>query len=191
LRNHAFPARSYIGPDGIIGLNVGEETNLSKEDRVRQIADALNQQFKAYSEETYRSLVTDKSLLDVLDDGCSSDAVAPFQITAGRSRLICTSRDKGLVGPLVAEDYEVDILDKPEARNFLAAWVGKEQELMPEPYASEIFGRVPRTRSRIGHRRRVVWCRFLVVTASQMLVSRKGTLHDCSGQAVRLISSVL
>ena len=35
-----------------------------------------------------------------------------------------------------------------------------------------------------------VWCRFRVVTALQMLVSRKATLHACSGDAMGLISAV-
>jgi WD40 repeat protein len=125
--------------DGIIWLEIGKEAKISKEDRIRRIADVLNQKFNEYSEETYRTLLSDRSMLVVLDDVWTQEAVEPFLVNSGRSRLLYTSRDKGLAGPLGADNHEVGTLDEVQAREFLAIWAGRTKEDLPEPYGSEIL----------------------------------------------------
>jgi hypothetical protein len=126
-------------PDGIVWLDVGKEAGISSEDRMERVARALNQRFRTYSKDAYRTLVSNKSVLIVLDDVWSLDTVEPFLIASGRSQLLYTSRDKSLAGPLGAENHEVGFLDPVQARRFLARWSEREKNPPPEPYASEIL----------------------------------------------------
>ena len=125
--------------DGIVWLHIGKEMNTSKEKLIERVAEALNQRFRVYSTNAYTSLLSNKSVLVILDNVWSLDSVEPFLISSGRSRLLYTSRDRGLAGPLGADSREVDVLDGRQARLFLARWAKKEPEAIPEPYASEIL----------------------------------------------------
>ena len=125
--------------DGIIWLDIGKEEKVSKEDRIKRIAEAFNEKFSKYCEETYRTLFADRSVLVVLDDVWTQDAIEPLLINSARSRLLYTSRDKRLAGPLGAENFEVGTLDWGQARKFLAIWSGHQKEQLPEPYASDIL----------------------------------------------------
>ena len=126
-------------PDGIVWLTIGKESNDTLEQRVKLVANALNQEFSAYSAESYRTLLSNKAVLLVLDDVWSLAAVEPFLLPPGRSRLLYTSTCLDLAGPLGAESVPVGILEKEPARKFLARWSGRKQSSLPEPYASKIL----------------------------------------------------
>jgi WD40 repeat protein len=126
-------------PDGIVWLTVGKESTLSLEDRVKQVAQALNQDFRGYSRATYQTLLKDKAVLVVLDDVWTLDTVEPFLLSPGPSRLLFTSRDRTLAGGLGADNHEVGVLDDKRARQFLQRWSGRENAPLPEPYSSEIL----------------------------------------------------
>jgi len=126
-------------PDGIVWLTIGKESSIPLEERVRQVAQALNRDSRVYSEATYRSLLQDKTVLVVLDNVSKLDDVEPFRLDTGRSRLLYTSRDKGIAGPLGAESQEVGVLDDAQARRFLCRWSGRDYIPLPEPYASGIL----------------------------------------------------
>ena len=90
--------------DGIVWLNIGHELTFSLMNRMERVARASNQEFREYSKDAfaYSTLFTNKAVLVVLDDVWSPDAIEPFIIPRGRSRLLYTSRDKGIAGPLGA-----------------------------------------------------------------------------------------
>ena len=125
--------------DGIVWLSIGRESETQPEKRIEEIATALNKEFRVYTEATYRSLLKDKAVLVVLDDVWTTESVEPFLPGPGRSRLLYTSRDKSLAGPLNADEQEVGILDDAQARGFLAKWSGYEGVALPDPYATEIL----------------------------------------------------
>ena len=126
-------------PDGILWLTIGRQSGLSPSSLIQQMAQALNQEFRVYSAAAYRSLLSERAVLVVLDDVWTLDAVEPFLIDTGRSRLLYTSRDKSLAGPLNANTYEVGVLNDAQARSFLSRRSGRGHVPMPEPYASEIL----------------------------------------------------
>jgi hypothetical protein len=132
-------------PDGIVWLTIGKESNVPLKERVRKVARALNQDFGACSDDaeeckaTYRSLLRDKAVLVVLDDVWKLDDVTPFRLDPGRSKLLYTSRDKGLAKSLEADSQDVGVLDDAQARRFLRRWSGRESTPLPEPYASGIL----------------------------------------------------
>ena len=128
-----------VFPDGIVWLTIGRESITSVEERIRQVALALNEEFAAYSAAAYRTLLADKAVLVVLDDVWTREEIKPFILDIGRSRLLYTSRDKSLARHFGADYHEVGILGETEARLFLARWSGREPEKLPEPYASGIL----------------------------------------------------
>lgn len=109
------------------------------EERVRSIAAALNAEFRVYTPATYQSLLKDKAVLVVLDDVWEQSDVEPFVLGAGRSRLLYTSRDRTLAGPLGAESQEMGVLGDAQARLFLARWAGREKAPPPEREANGIL----------------------------------------------------
>lgn len=126
-------------PDGIVWLDIGKEASIPLEKRMEYVAKHLNQEFLVYTEAAYRSLLKDKSVLVVLDDVWTIGAVEPFLLDSGKSRLLYTSRDKSLAGPLNADEQQVGVLDDAQGRRFLAKWSGWESNPLPEPFATEIL----------------------------------------------------
>lgn len=125
--------------DGIVWLTVGKQVELPPTHLIQQIAQSLNQEFETYAAASYRSMLAGKCVLVVLDDVWELEAVEPFLMDSGRSRLIYTTRDRSLAGILGAENHEVGVLSDLEARRFLRHRSGSELVEMPEPYASEIL----------------------------------------------------
>lgn len=128
-----------VFPDGILWFTIGKQSNLSPETLVQQIAQTFNQQFRIYSEATYRSLLQEKAVLVVLDDVWTLDIVEPFRINSGRSRLLYTSRNRNLAESLNADNHEVGVLKDVQARQFLLQRSGREKAGLPDPYATEIL----------------------------------------------------
>ena len=126
-------------PDGIVWLTIGKESTVPLEERIKGLASALNAQFQVYSPATYQSLLKDKQVLVVLDDVWRQSDVEPFLLGSGRAKLLYTSRDKTLAGPLGADSEAVGVLEELQARRFLARWSGRENAPLPEPEASGIL----------------------------------------------------
>lgn len=57
----------------------------------------------------------------------------------GKSRLLYTSRDRELAGPLGARSFDVGCLDETQSRKFLRKWSGRRDSELPEPYATNIL----------------------------------------------------
>ncbi len=122
-------------PDGIVWLTIGKESSVSLEEQIKGLAAALNQEFQVYSPAAYRSLLQGKQILVVVDDVWKQSDVEPFLPGPGEAKLLYTSRDKTLAGPLGAKSEEVGVLEQPQARRFLARWSGRENLPLPEPAA--------------------------------------------------------
>ncbi len=96
----------------------------------------------------YRTLLTDKRLLVLLDNALDAEQVRPLLPGAGRSVVVITSRDRlsGLIAREGARHLLLDVLAPHEAREVLAAVVG-EPRVAAEPDAVgaliERCGRLP------------------------------------------------
>jgi WD40 repeat protein len=126
-------------PDGIVWLPIGAQASVSLEKRVERVAIALNQEFREYSEATYRTLLSDRAILVVLDDVWTVDDIEPLRVGYGRSRLLYTSRDKGLAGALHAKEYKIGVIDEIQSRHFLARWSDRDSTALPDPAATRIL----------------------------------------------------
>jgi WD40 repeat protein len=114
-------------PDGIVWLTFGGQSTLTPEQRIKQVAEALNQRFLNYNEAAYRSLLREKAALIVLDDVWELATAETFLPPAGRCRLLFTSRNRDIAGPLGADSHEVGVLNSDQARTFLLRWSGRER----------------------------------------------------------------
>jgi WD40 repeat protein len=125
-------------PDGIVWIRIGNDSTETLDQRVTAICDALNARFEKYSTATLQTLLSDKAVLLVLDDVWRLEDVEPFLITSPRSRLLFTTRDKGIALSLRIDAREVGELDNAMARSFLTFW-SRHQAALPEPEASDIL----------------------------------------------------
>ena len=125
--------------DGILWFTMGKQSGLTPEALTREMALHLNREFKAYSEAAYRSLFRGKSVLVVLDDVWTLDAIEPFLLDSSSSRLLYTTRNREIAASLGAKNHDVDLLDDAQARRFLAQRSGWEPLPLPEPQATEIL----------------------------------------------------
>ncbi|MBL8295023.1 MAG: winged helix-turn-helix domain-containing protein [Bryobacterales bacterium] len=133
------PQVRQLFSDGIVWCTIGKEHRVQFGERVQFIAHALNIAYPSYSTAEYQSLLKDRSVLVVLDDVWGVTDVEPFRTPAGRSRLLYTSRNRDIAGPLGAENQDVGVLEPEQARRFLESWSGRQKNPPPEPFASEIL----------------------------------------------------
>jgi WD40 repeat protein len=122
-----------------VWLAIGKESNISLKELVEYIALALNENFRAYSEVAYRSMMREKSILVVLDDVWTIDDIEPFRMGLCSSQLLYTSRNIDLTGQLGSETYEVGVLPDVQARAFLAKWVARKPSELPEPSGTQVL----------------------------------------------------
>ena len=125
--------------DGILWYTIGQQSDFSAEALTRRIAHDLNREFRDYSRAAYSSLFVNRRILVVLDDVWSQEAVEPFLIGPGESRLLYTSRNLDLAGPLGAKSVEVGRVDDDRARLYLARWVDRDRASLPDPQSTEII----------------------------------------------------
>jgi NB-ARC domain/WD domain, G-beta repeat len=125
--------------DGILWFTMGKQPSLTREALIREMALHLNQEFKIYSEAAYRSLLKGKSVLVVVDDVWTLDAIEPFLLDTGSSRLLYTTRNLEIATSIAAINHNVDLLDDAQARRLLAQRSGQESESLPEPEATDIL----------------------------------------------------
>src|SRR5262249_47673337 len=126
-------------PDGIVWLTIGKESRVPFAEHVQFIAHKLNTIFARHSAAEYQSLLRGRAVLVVLDDVWDLVDIEPFRIPAGRSRLLYTSRNRNIAGPLGAENQDVGVLEPEQARTFLSRWAGREKNPPPEPFVSGIL----------------------------------------------------
>ncbi|MGO1053155.1 AfsR/SARP family transcriptional regulator [Crossiella sp. CA198] len=144
-------------PDGQLHINLrGHATS-----RPMTVAEALahflrvlgvaQKQIPAEIEEQaalYRSLLTGRRMLVVLDNAAAADQVRPLLPAEARCGVLVTSRDdlRGLTALQGARRLTLEVLDRPEARGLLAAILGPER-VAAEPLAAdalaELCARLP------------------------------------------------
>jgi len=103
------------------------------------MAQALDLEFKTYTPAAFRSLFIGKSVLVVLDDVWTLDAIEPFLLDEGKSRLLYTTRIREIAASLGARNYDVSLVDDGQASIFLARWSGRDSRPLPEPHSTEII----------------------------------------------------
>ena len=84
----------------------------------------------------YRSLLTDRRVLIVLDNACDTEQIRPLLPAGPRCLVVITSRNQlpGLIIQQGARPLTLDVLSPPEARTLLARHLGP-QRLNAEPDA--------------------------------------------------------
>jgi hypothetical protein len=135
-------------PDGIVWQRVGR--NPAKiEERIEEIAEKLNAggDFTRFDPEAYRSLMSRRRVLLVLDDVWDFWHVQHLLLGAqarGTSRVLITSRKPDIFNRPDIAGFPVDILDKPTSRLFLARRWGFERgsAQLPETVCNGDFGGV-------------------------------------------------
>jgi WD40 repeat protein len=127
-------------PGGILWFPVGKQSGLTAESLTRKMAAELKEDLETYSAAAYRSLFVGKSVLVVLDDVWTLDAIEPFLLDEGGSRLIYTTRVREIAASLGAVNHDVGFLDDLQARTLLARWSGRTgDQPLPEPHATAII----------------------------------------------------
>jgi hypothetical protein len=135
---HQYQVRNAF-PDGIVWLPIGPQPKATFDELAEVIARSLGVSLDHYGTGEYRSILESRAVLLVLDDVWSVEDVEPFRLGSGRSRLLYTSRDKALAGPLGAESETVSLLDNEKSRQLLLRWAAREQEPPPEAFVSNIL----------------------------------------------------
>jgi WD40 repeat protein len=133
------PRVRTIFKDGILWFTIGKQFSLTPEALTREMALHLNQEFRVYSAAAYRSLFRDKSVLVVLDDVWTLDAIEPFLLDPGSSKLLYTTRNRRVADSTGAKSHDVGLLNDEEARSFLARRSGCDPLQLPEPEATDIL----------------------------------------------------
>jgi WD40 repeat protein len=132
--------RAY--PDGIFWFSIGKESRLKFDQRIEGVP-GLHQLLGAYKNEQacinqYRTVFRNKAALVVLDDVWRADDIEPFRTESSRSRLLITTRNRGIAPTFGAREFTAELLVAGEAREMLARWAGIEADSLP-PQASEVI----------------------------------------------------
>jgi hypothetical protein len=143
-------------PDGIVWLEIGRESGKTVLDRMKEVAEKLNGDQSGYTasncETRYRSLLSGKAVLVVLDDVWSEDDVKPFVPDSCRCRLLFTTRITEIAAEIGAADCTAGLLIEEQARAVLAKYVGLEPDWLPGEAAEIIAecGSLPQGLSVVG-----------------------------------------
>lgn len=127
-------------PDGLVWITVGKEPTRDVQSTIREITRVLGGAMDdAISPEVlYRTAISEKAALIVIDDIWSKSDLEPFLAESPRSRFLFTTRDASIPRFAGAREHRVDLLDAPQARELLALWAGLRVAQLP-PAADEIL----------------------------------------------------
>jgi WD40 repeat protein len=143
-------------PDGIVWLDIGRESGRTLLDRMKEVAEALNDDPSLCNAENcqkrYRTLLAKKAVLIVLDDVWSKADVEPFQPDSPRCRMLFTTRYEQIAAELGAQDFSADLLSEEQSHEVLALCSRRKPDQLPAA-AAEIVrecGRLPLSLRQIG-----------------------------------------
>ena len=133
-------------PDGIIWLTLGAGEDGKQYDplaNLRALGLALGDREGWHYQEVQTArnrlhqVLAAKVCLIILDDVWEMDQATPFRSALGpRGRLLLTTRQRGLVSSLEAQEHCLDLLSAVEARNLLAGWCNLAPAELPPEAAS-------------------------------------------------------
>ena len=144
-------------PEGIVWIKVNRESGSTIRDRMAQVAEALNEDDSTHTdgncEAHYRTLLSNRRVLIVLDDVWSIGDVDPFRPPQdSSSRLLFTTREIWIAAKLGAQDFKVELLSDEQALALFTKACGRERDTLPST-ASDIIrecGRLPLGLSEVG-----------------------------------------
>ena len=145
-------------PDGVVWVTIGKEAQFDPLTRVREVARALGDDPSRYgnlltAKNEYRTTLTNKAVLIVVDDVWRSSDLEPFLAeNSPRSRLLFTTRDASIAAAVGAREHLAELLSEQKSREVLARWAGTDEDKLP-PIASNLIqecGYLPLALSMVG-----------------------------------------
>jgi NB-ARC domain/TIR domain/WD domain, G-beta repeat len=147
---HAFP-------DGIVWTTAGIESTYDLTTRIQEVRRALGDEPPANESELhcisrYRTILSEKAALIIVDDVWRSEDIAPFLAESPRSKLVFTTRDETIANVTGARAHSAELLTFEQARTLLAQWAERGAATLP-PEADSLVkecGRLPLALSMVG-----------------------------------------
>jgi WD40 repeat protein len=144
-------------PDGIVWITIGRESNYDPVSMFHKVGRALGEDWERHKdpmacEDEYRTAMAKKAALVVVDDVWKKSDLDPFLAESKRSRLLYTTRDAAIARFVGAREHTVQLLEREQARELLAAWA----DLQGKPFPGEAdaiideCGSLPLALSQIG-----------------------------------------
>ena len=115
-------------PDGTLWATLGQDPQLLKllTGWIRELGDYVFQPADAIEAKSHLvSLLTDRTLLIVIDDAWDSHHVDHFLVAGGRSRIIVTTREHHIASHINATPYDVHQMSVEQSMDLLRAYVGE------------------------------------------------------------------
>ena len=149
-------------PDGVMWVSVGRNpSNDHLREQIRELAKALGDSLESYDTfqgcvNQLRNMLSDKSVLIVLDDVWDPRHVRHFNADAPRCRLLITTRNQEVVRGTDAKEFTAEVMSDPESRQLLAQKSGVRVEDLPAEAAELVkrSGSLPLALSMLGSRAR-------------------------------------
>jgi len=144
-------------PDGVVWLILGQQPNIIA--RQSQLVRALTGRGEVFQDDQegkacLEELLAGKACLVILDDAWQLHHATAFDVFGwdGRSCLLITTRDAGLIHDLGAREHCLDVLTDEQALTLLAEWSGQPADELP-PEARDVAqecGNLPLALAMIG-----------------------------------------
>lgn len=124
---------------------------------MREVAKALGEDLSGYDtplacENRYRTSITEKAALIVVDDVWGKADIEPLLAESPRSRFLFTTRDASIARFVSAHEHRADLLNPEQSRELLAAWADVPEKELPATANAIIIecGRLPLALSVVG-----------------------------------------
>lgn len=141
-------------PDGVFWLTMGREprltvlqAQLAQKVRKPRVFDTAEQGRKKLAR-----LLTEQTVLLVLDDVWNLDHAAMLDVVSPQGRLLVTTRDRSILHTLGAREIELAAASPQQAQVLLARWAGCHPTDLPDDAAriAERVGRLPLSLAMLG-----------------------------------------
>lgn len=121
-------------PGGIFWLTLGQEPALTT--RQSQLAESLGDPPRIFNDiqqgrARLSELLAERACLLILDDVWQADHATAFAALGPQGRSLLTSRDAGLIRTLGAVEYQLNVLNEPQALELLAEWADQPVATLP------------------------------------------------------------
>ena len=144
-------------PDGVVWTTAGKEPNENLTIRLQEVRRGLGDEPSRGESELecinhYRTLVSEKASLIIVDDIWRAADIEPFLAESLRSRLLFTTRDASIAAAVGAVEHEAELPGEANAAAVMARWAGLETGNLPEASIELVreCGRLPLALSMIG-----------------------------------------